>query len=222
MALGRGTRRASVGRFLSGQARGTALCVVADDRPGLLATISAAMVTADLNIADAQAYIRRIPGDGAEALDLFWVQRLGAVERAERLGDAEIAELDRILNLLLDEQAEGRPLSLLAADLGASPPKETVVRFMEDRDGTLSNLEVETDDRSGLLMVLSHTLFEQRVQIESSEVRTTGHRVFDRFRILELDGSPIGPERRLRIQVAILSAVESKFLRKSTSITSVG
>jgi hypothetical protein len=41
-----------------------------------------------------------------------------------------------------------------------------------------------------------------------SEVKTTGSRVFDRFHIVELDGRPIGPTRRLEIQVAVLSAVQ--------------
>jgi [protein-PII] uridylyltransferase len=205
--------RAGVGRFLSGQSAGTGLCVVAEDRPGLLATISAAMVASDLNIIDAQAYTRRLPGDGAEAVDLFWVQRALPKAGPERLSDEEIAEFGRALNVLLDEQAQGRPPSLLSERPGAALPQETVVRFLEDNQGTLSTLEVETDDRSGLLMALSQALFEHRVQIESSQVRTTGHRVLDRFGVLEFDGSRIGPERRLEIQVAILSAIGSKSLR---------
>ena len=206
--------RVSVGRFLSGQSAGTAICVVAEDRPGILATISAAMVASDLSIIDAQAYTRRLDGNRAQAVDLFWVQRSDPNAGPERLGDEEVQEFGRALNVLLDEQAQGRLPSLLSEHPGSALPTETVVRFLENKQGTLSTLEVETDDRSGLLMVLSQALFENRVQIESSQVRTTGHRVFDRFGVLEFDGSPIGPERRLEIQVAILSAIGSKFLRR--------
>jgi UTP:GlnB (protein PII) uridylyltransferase len=69
-------------------------------------------------------------------------------------------------------------------------------------------LEVETDDRSGLLLALAHALFEQNVQIEESEVRTVEGRVYDRFHIVEFDSKPINPARRLEIQVAVLSAIQ--------------
>jgi UTP:GlnB (protein PII) uridylyltransferase len=46
------------------------------------------------------------------------------------------------------------------------------------------------------------------VSIVQSEVKTIGERVFDRFSVVELDGSPISPARRLQIQVAVMSAVE--------------
>jgi [protein-PII] uridylyltransferase len=82
------------------------------------------------------------------------------------------------------------------------------VRFIEGVDGSFATLEVETGDRSGLLLALAQALFQQRVQIVSSKVKTTGTRVFDRFSIVELDGSPISPHRRLEIQVAVLTAVD--------------
>jgi UTP:GlnB (protein PII) uridylyltransferase len=86
--------------------------------------------------------------------------------------------------------------------------KETVVRFLEGQDGTFSTLEVETFDRSGLLLALSQALFAQRVQIVGSQVKTRNNRVFDRFHIVEFDNQPISPARRLEIQVAILSAID--------------
>jgi UTP:GlnB (protein PII) uridylyltransferase len=82
------------------------------------------------------------------------------------------------------------------------------VRFIESDAGQFSTLEVETDDHSGLLQTLASALFQARVQINSSQIRTDGTRVFDRFNILELEGSPISPERRLKIQVAVLGAIE--------------
>ena len=83
-----------------------------------------------------------------------------------------------------------------------------VVRFIEGEDGTFATLEVETFDRSGLLLSLSQALFSQRVQIVGSQVKTRGGRVFDRFHIVEFDNKPISPARRLEIQVAILSAID--------------
>lgn len=195
----------------------TALCVVAEDRPGLLALISEAFVQCGIDVQAAEAYTRRLsteaggitPSQSAssEAVDLFWVRRLHGGTIAE-------SELDH-LRAHLVELLEGRRPSLRALDAlrGDTVPDagiiaETTVRFIEGDDGLLNVLEVETDDRSGLLFVLSRALFELRVQITSSQVRTSGKRVFDRFALLELDGSPIGDERRLEIQVAVLSSIE--------------
>ncbi|HEX6272133.1 MAG TPA: hypothetical protein VFZ53_03810, partial [Polyangiaceae bacterium] len=62
-----------VGSFPSARP-GTALCVVADDRPGLLATISAALVIQRLDVIEAEAYTRRERGRPDEAVDVFWVR----------------------------------------------------------------------------------------------------------------------------------------------------
>src|SRR3981081_3426422 len=49
---------------------GAILFVVADDRPGLLSFISAALVVHSIDVVAAQVYTRAAPG-GAEAVDLF-------------------------------------------------------------------------------------------------------------------------------------------------------
>jgi UTP:GlnB (protein PII) uridylyltransferase len=83
------------------------------------------------------------------------------------------------------------------------------VRFIEGDDGALCTLEVETDDRSGLLLTLARALSQQKVSVERSEVRTLASRVSDRFTLAEQDGTPISEGRRLNIQVAVISAIES-------------
>lgn len=194
---------------LMGPARGasSALCIVADDRPGLLATISAALVLRGIDVLDAEAYTRRTPAGRAEALDLFWVRRADPERRDEPLGADEVGELDRLLADLCEGRVDAATLLALspAPDKG---PVETTVRFHEGADGKLTTLEVETGDRSGLLFALARALHEQGVQIEQSEVKTVGDRVRDRFQLVEVDGSQIAPSRRLAIQVAVLTAVE--------------
>lgn len=184
----------------------TALCVVADDRPGLLALISEAFVQSGIDVQAAEVYTRRLPAaSGAassEAVDLFWVRRGQGGPIAESDVDALRA---RLSDLLAGRRSSLPPLERLE---GRDFVAETTVRFIEGEDGLLNVLEVETDDHSGLLFVLSRALFELEVQITSSQVRTSGKRVFDRFTLVELDGSPIGDERRLEIQVAVLSAIE--------------
>ncbi len=205
---GRVSHSVRIGSFPSSR-QGTALCVVADDRPGLLATISAALVIERLDVIEAEAYTRRAAGRPDEALDVFWVRHDPEDRRGEPVTTDDIEALRATLTGLL----EGRVDRERASDPGFSRPAtpssvETVVRFLEGNDGSFATLEVETGDRSGLLLALAQALFQQRVQIVASQVKTNGTRVFDRFSIVELDGKPIAPPRRLEIQVAVLTAVD--------------
>lgn len=205
VSLERAAAPAQVGLLPADRGAQAVLCVVADDRPGLLATISAALVLADIDVVDAEAHTRRTPAGRAEAVDLFWVQRSDRARRGEPFVDGDVERVREHLFRLLEGKLDvdkARP-----SELPRGRP-ETVVRFIESEHGDLGVLEVETGDRSGLLLALSRALFEQRVQIEQSEVKTVGDRVRDRFHIVELDGSPIGPERRLEIQVAVLGALD--------------
>lgn len=197
---------ANVGTFPSSRT-GTALCVVADDRPGLLATISAALVIAELDVIEAEAYTRREAGRSGEAIDIFWVRPDPVVRRGRAFDEGQLSVLRSTLIGLLEGRVERR-LEPGSRPFSTPGTAETIVRFIEGDDGSFTTLEVETGDRSGLLLALSQALFNQRVQIIGSQVKTNGTRVFDRFSIVELDGSPISSVRRLQIQVAVLTAVD--------------
>lgn len=217
LAYQREAEPANVGLFEDSRMAVAALCVIADDRPGLLATISAALVMAELDVIAAEAFTRKTPTGRAEAVDLFWVQHSDRQQRDGQIGEATIGLLrDTLVEML----REGRPRTVIPPK--SEPPQapqtsQTVVRFLEDNDGSLTTLEVETDDRSGLLLALSRALYDQRVQIVASEVRTRGPRVLDRFTVVELNDSPIGAARRLEIQVAILTAIEMTYVRDSSA-----
>jgi [protein-PII] uridylyltransferase len=187
---------------------GTALCVVADDRPGLLATISAAFVKEQLDIIAAEAFTRTLPNRHREALDIFWVQRMDADDPRRPLSAGDIKRLEQTLSQMLDDQLQ--PFNRSSTQPPARPggATEANVRFVEDKEGQLSWLEVETGDRAGLLLTLSRALFEQKVQIVSSHVRTDAGKVRDKFEITELNDDPISSERRLQVQVAVLSAIQ--------------
>jgi [protein-PII] uridylyltransferase len=199
---------ANVGAFFSNRVPGAAICVVADDRPGLLATISAALVLCGLDVIEAEAYTRRIPGQHDEAVDIFWVRHEHPSDHRLRLSHEEILRLSHTLIGLIEGRLERKLTDSSTRGTATPAARETVVRFIEGEDGTFATLEVETFDRSGLLLSLSQALFSQRVQIVGSQVKTRGGRVYDRFHIVELDNKPISPARRLEIQVAILSAID--------------
>jgi [protein-PII] uridylyltransferase len=199
---------ANIGAFFSNRVPGAAICVVADDRPGLLATISAALVLCGLDVIEAEAYTRRISGKHDEAVDIFWVRHEDAADARTRLEHEEIVQLCQTLIGLIEGRLERKKADSGSRASATPAAKETVVRFIEGEDGSFGTLEVETFDRSGLLLALSQALFAQRVQIIGSQVKTRGGRVYDRFHIVEFDNKPISSARRLDIQVAILSAID--------------
>jgi [protein-PII] uridylyltransferase len=206
-----------VGLFFSNRVPGTAICVIADDRPGLLATISAALVMCKLDVIEAEAYTRKTDKKPDEAVDIFWVRHEGAERRSLRVTREEVAQLSQTLCGLIEGKLDRRKL-VDEKPVATPASTETIVRFIEDATGSFGTLEVETGDRSGLLLALSRALFNQRVQIVGSQVKTRGDRVFDRFHIVELDGSPVSAARRLEIQVAVLSAIDPVIERQRAAL----
>jgi [protein-PII] uridylyltransferase len=206
VAAERGSRPVNVGRFVSARHHGTGVCVVADDRPGLLAAISAAFVVQGLDIVHGEAYTRSTPDRSTEAVDLFWVRETPSDAAPRSVGERTLA----LLGQTLEEVVTGRvPVRSAFPHLTDRIPSETRVRFLEGSQGELCTLEVEAHDRPGLLMALAAALRDQQVQIISCEVHSEHGQAQDRFTIAEIDGSPIDAGRRLAIQVSVLSALES-------------
>lgn len=176
------------------------ICVVADDRPGLLSQISAALTELGFEVDSAAAFTRS--ASPPEAVDVFWVR-----DGKGALDESQVAALSDLLKEILSGR-ELRPRMRSPETSAASSAEGTTVRFLEDSNGALDVLEVETDDRSGLLWAITRALFDAQVQIISSQVKTKGPRVLDRFALVELSGAPISSERRLAIQIAVLSALQ--------------
>jgi UTP:GlnB (protein PII) uridylyltransferase len=191
---------ASAGTFPWHEPGLTAICVAVEDRPGLLSLISRSLTECGFEVESAEAYCR--DGVPKVAVDFFWLRDPeGRIQRADV--EAFVELLNGVLSGLRPETPPVRSTD------APSSVRNTTVRFMEQGDGALSVLEVETEDRSGLLWAITRALHGAGVQIVGSQIRTTGAHVLDRFSIAELDGSPIGDERRFAIQVAVLSALES-------------
>src|SRR5262249_26969158 len=56
--------------------RVVAIVVVADDKPGLLSCISAALVTSRIDVVTAHAYCRTRDDGSVEAVDILWIRHL--------------------------------------------------------------------------------------------------------------------------------------------------
>jgi [protein-PII] uridylyltransferase len=172
---------------------GAVLCVVAEDRPGLLSLISAALVVQDIDVIAVKAYTRTHPGTGRdEAVDFLWVQRPGAPASLIS-GEATVKSVLRNDRL---------PLQTL-------PNTPARVTFEGTADDGHDILTVETVDRPGLLLTITGALYRAGVQIVASDAVTRDGRVADRFTIVERDGRPVTEARRHTVQNEVQSAIES-------------
>lgn len=217
-AHARGSRPVNVGLFKSASPSGTAICIVASDRPGLLAIISLAFVTCELDVIAADVFTRHRSGDYDEAVDLFWVRR----QHSKDIRPLAPADIRRLRDVLVD-LLQRAPVELLPATaLQTRTPSSTgtIVRFIEDTEGRFATLEIESNDCSGLLLGVCQTLFLEGVQIVGSRIKTDGGRVHGRFEITERSDRPIELARRHVIKLAVLSAVDS--LAKDTISLMVG
>ena len=184
-----------------------AIAVIADDRPGLLSRISAALVAHDMDVVAAQAYCRRRADQQMEAVDLVWIRRVPSDSGAPpAVRSRDVLRMGETLDALVRGRASFEGAVSFARAVRAAEAS-TRVRFERDpRDGA-TMLLVEAVDRPGLLLVVSRTLFEERVQIVGSHVTTRGGHVLDRFQVTELDGSPLVGARQLAVQTAVLAAL---------------
>jgi UTP:GlnB (protein PII) uridylyltransferase len=169
------------------------ICIVTDDRPGLLSLLSAAVSAHSLEILAARIYCRvRAEGDG-EAVDFFAVRRQKGDTSALVSSDLVAIGLS-IENLLRGEtdvawlERRASPTSRPAA--GPS----TYVHFHEGEQGDL--LVVESTDRPGLLLTITLELHRQALSILRSSIVTLGNRARDEFEVIERDGGRLSPSRR--------------------------
>ncbi len=216
VVLERGGRAAHVGRVASRHPEAAELCVVADDRPGLLASIAAAITANRLEVLAAQVYSRPVAASAGvsahvEAVDVFWVRdRDGGTDGVEPV----MARLARDL----EDVCSGKvgPDALIQARAGSnspwrerpSPAVPTEI-LLDDRASPRHTIvEVFAKDRPGLLYRLAHALHELGLSIALSKINTEGTRVADVFYVSELDGSKIPRGVRYKeVQDSLVRAV---------------
>jgi len=178
----------------------TELCVVADDRPGLLVLIAGALASYRLDVMTAFIFSRATTA-GREAIDFFWVRRMDGAFALEACDTEALAERLRALmagTLAVDD---------LGLHLPAGHASRVDVHFAESNgDGSVA-LVVETEDAPALLFVMARTLFASGVEIVRSLVRTVGSHVFNRFDIQEIDGTPLDEARRVDVCAAVAAAL---------------
>jgi len=187
---------------------GAIVGVVADDRAGLLSFLCASLVIHQMDIVTAQAYTRVAPGTArSEAIDFLWIQRDAA--HPLPVLRADIGRIADVLRALITGELTIESALRRVRPLRRAPPgARTRVTFDDGSNEGMVALLVETYDRPGLLLAITQALFQAEVQIIEMHATTRNGRVVDSFAIAELDGAPIGRQRRGSVQMEVLAAID--------------
>jgi UTP:GlnB (protein PII) uridylyltransferase len=183
---------------------GEHVCVVAEDRPGLLALVTDALLVHGLSIRNAKVYCRQRVDGQSEAIDFFQLQHTKG-DLSAGVGTAELAAfLQTVAELVAEE--------VLAASRASAPPTEsspaTRVYFeLEALRRGEATLLVEAPDTEGLLNAISNALHAQNVRIRASEIRTEGGFAYDLFELVSNDAQTLNAVRLCDIQQAVHAAL---------------
>jgi [protein-PII] uridylyltransferase len=185
------------------------LCVVTPDRPGLLASISAAIAANGFEVHAAQVHSRQLSGGSLQAVDLFWI-----TDRAQ-IGEgfeAALHKLERDLrNVITGSVTPEALMRTRSAGRASDRPAPAVsTQVLLDNAGSAGQtlVEVVTRDRPGLLFMLSRAFHELRLTIAVAKINTEGTRAMDVFYVTELDGRKVDePARMEQVREALLAVL---------------
>ena len=178
------------------------------DRAGLFSKITGSFSAVGVNILGAQIFTR---ADGI-ALDTFFVNDAATGNLAtHEQHDKFDSLLDRVLTgpevdlaALIRRHIVARPR--YQAYTGERIP--TQIRLDNEASDTRTLIEIETEDRLGLLYTISQTLAELALDISAARIVTERGAAIDSFYVRELDGSKVeSVERQLLIEDRLRSAI---------------
>jgi len=178
------------------------------DRAGLFSKIAGSFSAVGLNILSAQIFTRT---DGV-VLDKFFVNdaKTGSLAPREEHGKFDTL-LDQVLN---DETVELS--ALIARQVVARPVYQayagermtTQIHFDNEASDTRTIIEIETEDRLGLLYAISQAFAELALDISGARIVTERGAAIDSFYVRELDGSKVvSPERQTLIENRLREAI---------------
>ncbi|PYI87103.1 MAG: [protein-PII] uridylyltransferase [Verrucomicrobia bacterium] len=180
------------------------------DRAGLFCKITGSFSATGINILSARIFTR---ADGI-VLDTFYVTDAATgnlVNREEREKFEQI--LRQVLTGGLVDFA-----ALIARQKNVHPAYQsiageripTTIHFDNESSETRTVIEIETEDRLGLLYVVSQALTEAELDISLAKISTEKGAAIDSFYVHEHGGDKIlSPERRDFIKEKILQAIAS-------------
>jgi len=176
---------------------GKVVCVVADDRPGLLSLVTDALLVHALGIDGTQAYVRRRADGQDEAVVLLDLNQV--------LDEAELAAFVQTSSELIAED-----IRVSALPTSIAPPRESSRRVYFDLDALRQDqyvLMVEAPDAEGLLHAITSALHAQGVRILACQIGTESGVARDRFEIASPGGGRFGAVELCDIQLSVLDVL---------------
>jgi [protein-PII] uridylyltransferase len=178
------------------------------DRAGLFSKIAGSLSAAGLNILTAQIFTR---SDGI-VLDTFYVNDARTGNLA---GTDQRDKFEAVLNkALTGEEVDFH--GLIARQKITRPVYHaytgerimTHVRFDNEGSETRTLIEIENEDRIGLLYMISQTLSELDLDISAAKISTEKGAAIDSFYVREMDGTKVlAPERQRAIERKLRHAI---------------
>ena len=190
-------------------AKGPLLCVVAEDRPGLLALITDALLAQGLAIQSARAFCREVGKDRVEAVDFLELRAPGGpADVAAQLDGDGLQAFSRSLSELITDDMARRSTT-------PSTPSETapsVLVYFERQSLAEGSylLVVDAPDSIGLLHAVSSALHEKGMRILACEIRTVGGRARDRFEVEPSSQRALNDSALCDVQLAVLDALPAR------------
>ena len=180
-------------------ADGQQVTIGAPDRPGLLSTCAGVLALTQLDVRAAKMSV----ADGY-ATGVFAVRpRFGRAPVPEILADAMRAALEGTLPLA--DRLRQREVDYRQDATRPAPPR------ISWHDGEASGaatgiVEVRAGDRAGLLYRLTAAIVGEGLDVTSARIETLGADAVDSFYVANPSGSPVDPEQRRRVDVALVAA----------------
>jgi len=178
------------------------------DRAGLFVKIAGSLSASGLNIMGAQIFTR---ADGI-VLDTFFVNdgrtgNLASKEQREKFSTIIEAVLTgETVNFrkLIAEQGTTRPgyTAYLGERIGIQ------IKFDNTASEDRTVIEIETEDRLGLLHAISQTFAEQKLDISAARIVTERGAAIDNFYVREISGGQITDRaRQVQVELALRAAI---------------
>lgn len=187
------------------------LCVVADDRPGLLSDICEALVGERLEVTTAQVHCRTREDGRREAVDLFWLRRRTSGGALRGLTPEDVERVALRLSSPLgaaDDMRAGTDPDRRDSGFPRNPIPAPRAFFNTNslRRGEYV-LVVEATDFPGLLSAVTSALATSGVEITASDIRTDDWLARDCFTLRDPSGAPLTPVRLSAIRQAVVKAI---------------
>src|SRR3954463_2277701 len=104
-------------------AKGPQLCVVAEDRPGLLALVTDALLTQGMAVQSARAFCRELGKDRFEAVDFLGLHEVGGPEGVSQLDAQGLQAFEKSLGELITVDLAQRSAKAAASAAGEPPTR---------------------------------------------------------------------------------------------------